>query len=377
LERARSVAEVAAVHADDVDRAARFPTEAIAAAREAGLLSLLVPAELGGEGVPYAALAQVITTLGTAFSSTGMVLAMHHIQVACLVRHGGTAPAIRELLAELVADQLLFASATTEIGIGGDVRRSTCAIEWQADPSRWRLVKNAPVISYGAHADAVLATARHDEDSPAGDQVLAVCRAAETVLDQQSVWDTMGMRGTCSPGFLLTAQGPAGLVLPVPYADISAQTMLPVSHLLWSALWLGVATAAADKARRFVQAEARKSPGSTPPSAQRLAELMVVHLQLRALVEAAGTDYDERCLLAGGTDGFRFAASANTLKVAATSLVVDVVHRALLVCGIAAYREDTPYRMGRLLRDAHGGAVMVANDRILANTAHLLLADRG
>ena len=51
-------------------------------------------------------------------------------------------------------------------------------------------------------------------------------------------------------------------ILPVPFADISAQTMLPVSHLLWSALWLGIATDAVARARAFVRAEARKKPGS-------------------------------------------------------------------------------------------------------------------
>jgi acyl-CoA dehydrogenase len=32
--------------------------------------------------------------------------------------------------------------------------------------------------------------------------------------------------------------------------------------------------------------------------------------------------------------------------------------------------------MGRLLRDAHGAALMVNNDRILANSAQLLLVGR-
>ena len=39
--------EIAAVHAQDVDRNARFPAESIAALKEAKLLSALVPVELG------------------------------------------------------------------------------------------------------------------------------------------------------------------------------------------------------------------------------------------------------------------------------------------------------------------------------------------
>ena len=47
-----------------------------------------------------------------------------------------------------------------------------------------------------------------------------------------------------------------------------------------------------------------------------------------------------------------------------------------LVAGLAAYRNATPYSLGRHLRDAHSAALMVNNDRILANTAQLGLALR-
>ena len=64
------------------------------------------------------------------------------------------------------------------------------------------------------------------------------------------------------------------------------------------------------------------------------------------------------------------------LKVIASTEVVDVVNQAMLICGIAGYREDTEYTLGRLLRDAHGAAVMVNNDRIAGNTAQLALVQR-
>ena len=50
--------------------------------------------------------------------------------------------------------------------------------------------------------------------------------------------------------------------------------------------------------------------------------------------------------------------------------------KALLICGIAGYREDSPYSLGRLLRDAYGAAVMVNNDRIIANNAQMLLVHK-
>jgi acyl-CoA dehydrogenase len=66
----------------------------------------------------------------------------------------------------------------------------------------------------------------------------------------------------------------------------------------------------------------------------------------------------------------------NSLKTASSQMAVQIVNQAMLVAGLAAYRNDTPYTLGRHLRDAHSAALMVNNDRILANTAKLVLALR-
>lgn len=364
--------EVAGPAAADVDAASRFPSEAIAALRAEGLLAALIPVEDGGLGWSLDTVASVGTELARHCSSTAMVFAMHQIQVACLVRHGGER--LREFTRAVAHDGLLLASATTEVGIGGNVRNSSCAVEIDGD--RFRLVKQAPVISYGQHADAVLATARRTAESPANDQVLVVCRKNGTELEPTSGWDALGFRGTCSLGFVLTAEGAAEDVLPVPYGDISSQTMLPVSHILWSSLWFGIASAAAERARRFVQGAARKNPGVTPPNALRLAELTTVLQQFQDLVQGARTRYAAVADDPAKTTTMGFAVSMNSLKVAASTLVVDVVQRALLICGMAGYANQSPFSLGRLLRDAYGAQLMVNNDRINANNAQLLLVSR-
>lgn len=375
LERAAAAAaSVVGPYADEVDRDGRFPVESIAALRDARLLSCAVPVEFGGEGLGLAMLGELAALLGRSCASTAMIFAMHQIQVLSLARHSGTA-AVGGLLAEVARDQLLLASATTEIGIGGDVRSSTCAVERIG--GRVRLVKNAPVISYGEYADAVLATARRNADSPPSDQVLVVCRRADTVLEPTGTWDTLGFRGTCSPGFLLTATGAADMVLDEPYAVISAKTMLPVSHVLWASLWLGIAQSAVATARRCTQRTARSKPGSVPASAVRLAEALGAVQQFRDLVSGAAQRFD-----AAGVDddvltSIGFSLAMNNLKVTASGLVVDIVGQALLVCGISGYREDGEFRLGRNLRDAYGAALMVNNDRIMANNAQLALVHRG
>ena len=374
LERARKVGELAAKFADSVDREARFPAESMAALKEAKLLGIMVPTELGGESASISTVSEVCHALGQHCSSTAMVYAMHQIQVACFVRHGQQSQWHRTFLQRLAKEQLLLASATSEAGIGGDVRTSSCAVELTGDT--FKLKKNAIVISYGANADAILVTARRSPEAPPSDQVIALVLKADYTLEQTGGWDTLGMRGTCSNGYWLHATGTAAQILPLPYADISAQTMLPTSHLTWSSLWLGIATDAVSRARAFIRTEARKKPGSIPPGAVRLAEAVSLHQQMKANVVAGAKQYEEAMGNVDKLSSLSFAISMNSLKTGTSQMAVAVVNHALMVCGIYGYRNDTKFSLGRHLRDAHSAAVMVSNDRIYGNTANLLLVHK-
>jgi acyl-CoA dehydrogenase len=374
-QRAAAAAEIAAQHAADVDAAARFPHEAVGALRDAGLLGASVPAEWGGESASIAELASAAAILGEACASTAMIFAMHHSQVLCLTRHTAGSPALIALARRIAAEGLLLASATTEIGIGGDVRSSTCFVDRDGD--RARVAKNAPVISYGEYADLILVTARRDADSAPSDQVLVACRSDELRLERTGTWDTLGLRGTCSFGYQLGADVPATSVLPVAYEEISTETMLPVSHILWAGVWLGMARAAGDRARASVRSAARKAIGSIPPAATALVALVAEVQSLQALVDTAARDYDAIAPDREALGAVEFGIRMNTLKVLASNAVADIVARALSITGIAGFRNDSPTSVTRLFRDAQGAAVMVHNDRITANTAQLLLVSKG
>lgn len=372
--RAHKVRQVAAEHADDVDRKARFPVEALAALRQERLLGAYVPAALGGEGATISDIAAVCEALARGCSTTGMVYAMHQIQVACIVRHAQGDAFFAQYLREMAERQPLVASATSEAGVGGDTRRSICAVVREGN--QIKLDKNATVISYGAQADDILATARRAPDAVESDQALVLVRKAEYSLEPTSGWDTLGMRGTCSLGFMLRAASPADHVLSAPFADVSAQTMAPVSHILWASVWLGIATEAVHRARETVRAEAKKKPGSTPASASRLAELVNRIHTMRAAIWDAVHEYERRLATPEELTSLAFSVRMNNLKIAASEAVVEIVSRALLICGIAGYRYDSKVSVGRQLRDAYSAGVMILNDRLYATNATLLLAVR-
>jgi acyl-CoA dehydrogenase len=360
-----------------VDREARFPSEAIAALREAGLLGAAVPVELGGLGARLSELAEICRTLGASCASTGMVFAMHHIQLACLIRHGQDSSYIRDYLREVAHKQLLIASVTSEVGIGGEMRSSITSVV--PNELGFTLSKDASTISYGEHADDLLVTCRRAPDAPKNDQVLALLRGGDFELQRNGVWDTLGMRGTCSPAFQVNGRGALGQIVPN-FALAASATMVPFSHALWSSVWLGIASDAVARAHAMVRAQARKTPGVVPPTAARLAEITTRLDALRLVVQSFVAEYEALIEQPDGAletlTSMSFALRANQLKVHASESAVEIVSRVLPLCGIAGYRNDTPQSVGRHLRDVYSSLLMIANDRILATNAQLLLVHK-
>jgi len=365
--RAALVAAVAANHAAAVDEAARFPEEAIAAARFQRLLGIMIPPDLGGEGASIADTVDICYALGRACASTAMVFAMHQTKIACILRHSADSAWHRQLLRRICAEQLLLASSTTEGQSGGDVRNSAAAVERQ--DSRIALDRNATVISYGEHADGIVTTARRAADTATSDQVLVVFLKEHYSLERVIGWDALGMRGTCSAGFRLIANGEGEQVLPESYEKIHAHTMMPFAHLAWSGAWTGIATGAVERARAFVRKAALRADGKLPPGAAHLTRANASLRMLRSLVATALQRFEAASHDEAALETIDFQTAMNLLKVNASELAVSTVMSAMQACGISGYRNDSEFSLGRHLRDILSSPIMINNDRILANVA--------
>ena len=363
--RAEGIAKIAAENAADVDAKSRFPTEAFAALREQKLLGMLIPSELGGEGARAADVADVCAILGAACASTAMIFAMHQVKLACLIRHHRNNAWQLEFLRRAAQKQLLLASSTTEGMNGGNIRSSEAAI--QLEGPNVRLTRDASCISYGAEADAIVTTARRGDSAANSDQVLVVFEKETYTLERTKSWDTLGMRGTCSVGYMLRAEGVADQVMAEPYDRIHTQTMAPYAHLFWSSAWCGVATGAFSIARAFVRNASRHSGGKMPPGANNLTKARVSLETLRAAVQAGLANFERHAREPGGLTAMDAQLALNFLKVEASELAVQTVMSAMRACGLSGYRNDTEYSLGRSLRDILSAPVMIHNDRILAS----------
>jgi acyl-CoA dehydrogenase len=370
--------KVARPAAAAVDRDARFPKESVQALRVLGALGDAVPRELGGRGADLETLALTCRALGRHCASSAMVLAMHHIQVLSIAHHHGGRPELADYLRRVAAEQRLIASVTSEVGPGGDMRASVAAIHHQGDSVE--VTKQATTISYGAHADDLLLTARRDPDATPGEQVLVLLIQGDYALREPGSWDTLGMRGTCSSGATVEARARTWQVLPEPFSQIATCTMVPTSHVLWAGCWLGIATDAVSTARGMVRARARKEAGRLPAGAQRLADVAVKLELMQNEVLSLAREYDQlrrHCSDVHAFQDFGFGLRVNNLKLAASTLVVEIVGEAIQICGISAYKNDSPHSLGRHLRDAHSAALMVSNDRLRDTNASLLMVRKG
>jgi acyl-CoA dehydrogenase len=360
------MAATAAESADAVDREARFPAEAFTAARAQRLLSMQIPTELGGDGASVGDAVNVCYMLGRVCSSTGMIFAMHQIMVAILVRHAQSSAWHQEFLRRIADDQLLLASSTTEGQTGGDLRNSSCAVERSG--SHISLSKNATVVSYGAQGDAILTTARRAPEAPSSDQVLVAFVKPEYQLESSGEWNTLGMRGTCSPGFTLKGTGVPDQVLPDPYQKIHTHTMMPVAHLTWSAVWSGIAAGAVERARKLTRAAARRGGGQLPPGITHFTRAAMSLRSLRMIVSAALLRF-ETAEKSEEIESIDFQNALNLLKVNASELATATVLSAMQACGLSGYRNDGEFSVSRHLRDVLSSSVMIDNDRILASSA--------
>ena len=365
LDGIRSAAAVAAEHAGDVDTNARFPQESVDALKDIKALSALA------DDVPFSEVAEACQILGRSCSASAMVFAMHQIQVACVVHQGDGWDWAKGYLEDLRRDQRLIGSVTSEIGTGGDMGRSIAAVETVQDGS-CSFTKQAPTVSYGDYADDLLTTLRRAPAAEGGDQIAVLTTRDQNTLVKTGTWDPLGMRGTCSPGFTVSAAFGPEQVVPVPYTTVGAESMVPVSHLLWGHLWVGIALEAFERARKSVKA-AGAVGGSV--RAQRLSELHGELAATRAQL-AEALDRYLRELAQPGRPALHTMSAAlrhNVLKTSVSTSVASVCLGALEVTGISGFRNDSPFSIGRLLRDSLSASLMVSNDRLHETNAALLM----
>jgi alkylation response protein AidB-like acyl-CoA dehydrogenase len=365
LEVIAGLAERIRARARDLDERAAFPAETFTELREAGLLALTAPVEIGGAGLwaegryrPYYELLEAMARID---SVTAQLLQVHShaLGIAC-----GLADARQRetLLAPIVARGALLASVGSEAKPTGklaDIART----ELEEQPGGgFRLTCQKYFASGSSAADELLIWTAVPGAEPYAERsiiVLVPADAPEVELIDQ--WDVMGMRATVSHSVRITGYEVPGERLigePGAWTRRDPRTF----SLAFAANHIGAAGAAMEFTENWV----RERPGLAASEITRatLGRMSSDLFAARSALWAAADLWD-----AGDHDAAELA-SIRTLHLG-KRLALDLTQTAFDVCGARAVFRDQ--ELERLYRDVRTFSLHYRDEQYMVQLGQAML----
>lgn len=349
LERIR---ERAPVH----DRENTFPRQDLDELRDAGYLSILVPAERGGAGLGLAEAAVLQQRLATAAPATALAINMHLVWtgVAKVFSDRGV-PGLEFVQDGAVAGDV-FAFGISEGGndlvlFGSDTDAVPREDGGYAFTGTKIFTSLAPVWTrLGLHG--------LDTTSPdAPKLVFAFVDRSDAVVTSDD-WDTLGMRATQSRttrlnGAIAAPKHVVRRIDPGPNPDPIVFGIFSVFEILLASVYTGIARRALELAVQTARKRRSKRSGAAysqdPDIRWRIAEMGLAYDALPPQIEALARDVDR-----AADNGARWFTLLSGLKHRAIVMAKKVVDEAMLVAGGGSYFSAN--ELSRLYRDVLAGA---------------------
>jgi len=333
--------EELAPRAAAAEAAGEFPRDVFTLLGEAGVLGMPYPEELGGSGQPYEVYLQALEEIAAAWMSVGVGVAVHILSCHALHRFG-TPDQQGELLAPMLAGQLLGAYALSEAQAGSDI--TGISTRAKIADEGYSLSGAKAWITHGSRADSYTTFARTSDDRTRGLSCFVVPASAPGLTFGQPE-QKMGLTGSITTAVYLDAVpvdehrrvGAAGQGMPI------ALDALDSGRLGIAACATGLAQAALDVAVDY--AKQREQFGRAIAEFQGLQFLLA---DMAAAVDAARATY---LMAARKSDAGRpFTRDAAVAKMVATDAAMRVTTDAVQVLGGYGYTRDFPVE--RYMREA-------------------------
>src|SRR5437588_659996 len=196
--KAREIANrVLAPSAGQNDKAGRFSTEAVESLGEAGLLRLMVPADVGGSAVGPRTFAVVTAALAEADASVAMVYVMHILGTATIsAARPSAVPALAPILREIGAGRHLSTLAFSETGSRSHFWAPVSRAHRNGNGVRISAKKSW--VTTAGHAQSYVVSALAPEGAGPTDSTLYLLTADTRGLSVAGPWDGLGLRANAS-----------------------------------------------------------------------------------------------------------------------------------------------------------------------------------
>ena len=356
--RARALGPALAAAADEIERVQEIPEPLLSQLHEARLFRMLLPRSVGGDQVEPWIYLRAIEELARFDGSVGWNVFV------------GNSAALIAPYIPIEGARAIFGHPRGLIAWGPpNQHRAVAAPGGYRVTGEWHFASGSRQANWiGAHCHVVEpdGSLRLNRFGRPTVRTLLMPKEKSTPIRD---WNTLGMRGTASEGYSIE-----DVFVPEEFSGTREDPTLrrdrgPLYAFTTQNLYaVGVAGVALGIARAMHEAFMALTLDKTPRYMARLADNPAVQAAVARHEAALGSE-DRLSALS-------FAVAMNNLKTGSSQMAVQVINHALLICGLSGYRNDTPFSLGRHLRDAHSAALMVNNDRILANTGNLLMALR-
>ncbi len=361
IAKARGIAdEVVAPQASTHDKLGEFPTAAVKALGEVGLMALGVPETHGGLGVNPTAFLGIASALAQADASVGMVYTMHVCGTLCLGAAADGAQ-VGDVLSDIAKGKHLTTLAFSEKGsrshFWAPVSRA------QEGASGVRLSANKSWVTSAEAADSyVVSVLSPKGKGPLESTLYYVDRNASGVRVGPA-FDGLGLRANDSRAVQLEGvEVPPQHRLTEDGAGMKAmlEVVLPFFNLGSAAVALGLCRAAVGSTVSHLRTAQFEHMGATlgealPNLRARLAQMQIAADGLSARLDDVVKHLEQ-------------PSDATVLRVleakaAAGEIAIDVTGLAMRTCGGAAFSKHLGIE--RLFRDAQAGAVMAPTVDVL------------
>ena len=344
--------------ADEIDREARWPREAMQALRQSRLTGLQVPTHLGGHGQGLLGLATLVETLARGCPATAMCFGMHCVGTAVIAARA-TAVHEERYLAPIAAGEHLTTLSLSESGTGANFFLSDTELRRDGDFFHVRGQKQ--FVTNGSHADSYVVSTRASVPSDRGDFSCLLIDRDLPGIQWGEPWRGFGMRGNDSRAMTLDVRVPAANLLGNEGDEVwyVFEVIAPYFLVAMAAVYVGLAHSALSAATHHLMERRHSHSGETlahqPTLQHRIGELWIAVERSRQLLLHAARQGDLGsaaalpCILA--------------CKVEAAETAVTVANEAMTLAGGMGFRENGLF--ARLLRDARAGHVMSPTTEML------------
>ena len=360
VENEKLAKELLASHADDVDRARRFPRENIQELGQSGLLGLMVPLEYGGAGAGIPEMAQVLESMAQACASTAMVTLMHYCGTAVITAKG-TTTLKQSLFPAIARGEHLTTLAFSEAGSGGHFYMPVSEVT--RNGRGLRLTARKTFVTSAGEADSyVVSTRKAGASGPTDLDLYLVARGAKG-FEVEKPFEGLGLAGNASAPMNLEdveLEEEKRLGNEGSGFQTMMEVVLPHFQVGVAAVSLGIAAAAFQAASAHAVARKYEHAGGTPLAAIPRVQFLAAEMALEIRSARAYLGETIRRVGAGDPEAMLDVLG---VKARAAEAALAVASRAMTLGGGAAYGRRGG--LERIFRDAQAASVMAPTTDVL------------